>query len=538
MKIALSFVVLVVAAAAETPQPGGQLRLALQAEPKTLDPILAADEPSELVRYLTGGALIRLNRKTQALEPALAMSWSLGSGGTRLSLVLRKGVRFSDGTPFSAEDVCHTFRRLTDPKLDSPLGEAFRSVKGGTRCVVEGGNVALQFGEPLIGVERLLDDVAIESRAGGREKAVLGPFVVAEQKAGSYLLLARNPNYWKKDERGTALPYLDSIRLEIQRNRDFELMRFRRSEFDIVNNLGPEAFDRLKAERAGSVHELGVSLDSEQMWFNQVASAPLAAHKKEWFRSRAFRLAVSEAIRRADLARVVYRGHATPAAGPVSPANRFWVNPLLKAPAGDPQAALARLEKAGFQLKDGVLRDGKGNAVEFSLITNSGNRNRERMMAMIRQDMSEIGIKVSPVPLDFPSLIERITKTFDYDACLLGLVHSDLDPIGEMNVWLSSGAQHQWNPNQAKPETEWEAAIDREMHQLASQTDPGKRKQAFDRVQQTVAEQVPFIYLIHTNALVAASPAVRGLAPAVLRPQTLWNAEQLWLASGKQVSQK
>jgi peptide/nickel transport system substrate-binding protein len=266
------------------------------------------------------------------------------------------------------------------------------------------------------------------------------------------------------------------------------------------------------------------------MWFNQVPAAPLADGKKAWFRSREFRLAVSRAINRGDLCRMVYRGRAVPAAGPVSSANRFWFNQSLKPHAFDPQEALRLLAQAGFRMQSGVLSDQSGTPVEFSLITNAGNKQRERMAAMIQQDLRRIGIRVNVVTLDFPSLIERITRTWNYEACLLGLVNIDLDPNAQMNVWLSSGASHQWNPSQPAPATAWEAEIDRLMRAQASALDNAKRKAAFDQVQRIVWEQAPFLYLVNRNALAAAAPAVGNLQVSRLHPQTFWNADQLYLA--------
>jgi peptide/nickel transport system substrate-binding protein len=149
---------------------------------------------------------------------------------------------------------------------------------------------------------------------------------------------------------------------------------------------------------------------------------------------------------------------------------------------------------------------------------------------MLQQDLAALGIKLNVVTLDFPSLIERITKSFQYEACLLGLVNVDLDPNAQMNVWLSSSGTHQWNPSQKTPATAWEAEIDRLMRQQASSTDDGKRKAAFDRVQQIAWEQAPFLYLVNKNALAAISPALRNVAPTVLRPQVVWNVDRLWIA--------
>jgi peptide/nickel transport system substrate-binding protein len=163
----------------------------------------------------------------------------------------------------------------------------------------------------------------------------------------------------------------------------------------------------------------------------------------------------------------------------------------------------------------------------FSIITNSGNKYRERMATMIQQDLQKIGIQVNVVTLDFPSLLERVSQTFDYEAILLGLSNVGLDPNEEMNVWLSSSENHQWNPQEKTPETAWEAEIDRLMRLQSASSDPKKRKEAFDRVQEIVVEQAPFIFLVNRNALSASSSSVHGLSPVILAPQTYWNAERL-----------
>jgi peptide/nickel transport system substrate-binding protein len=516
-----------------TPQTGGELHLCLHGEPKTFDPVLVNDEPSENIRYLTGGVLIRLNRQTQELEPGLASSWNLSRDRRTITFHLRKGVYFSDGTPFTSEDVAYTMRLVMDRETHSPSGDSFRSAEGAVNVQTPTADVAvISFPAPVAGLERLFDQVAIVSaHSPKKEMAVLGPFYVSDYKAGSYVLLRRNTNYWKKDAQGHALPYVDSVRLDIQRNRDIEFVRFRRGELQLINRLDAEQFEQLRKEDSGKARNAGTGLDAEELWFNQVPTAPIAAYKKAWFQTTEFRKAISLTINRADLARIVYLGYAKPAYGPVSPSNHFWFNKALEEPKHDPQRALGLLKKAGFQYEKETLKDRAGNRVEFTIATNSGNAAREKMAAMIQQDLSEVGIKVNVVTLDFPSLIERMTRTFDYEACLLGLVNTDLDPNGQMSVWLSSGENHQWNANQKTPATAWEAEIDELMRAQASAATEKERKAKFDRVQQIVAEQQPFIYLVNKDVLVALSPAVQGAAPVVLSPQAFWNAETLRLGA-------
>jgi len=521
-------------------QTGGELHFCLHGEPKTFNPVLVDDEASENIRYLTGGVLIRLNRQSQALEPGLSRSWAISRDKRTITFHLRKGLYFSDGTPFSSEDVAYTMRLVMDPEMHSPTGDAFRSGVGSVEVRTPAPDIAVvTFPAPIAGLERLFDQVAILSaRSPKKEMAVLGPFYVSDYKAGSEVLLRKNPNYWKRDAEGHSLPYVDSIRLDIQRNRDIELMRFRRGELQIINRLDAEQFDRLQRENSAVTRNAGTGLDGEELWFNQSPVAPLPEYKKAWFRTTEFRKAISAAINRADLCRIVYAGFAKPAYGPVSPSNHFWFNTTLPDPKYDSQGALRLLVKAGFRLEGDVLKDRSGNRVEFTLVTNSGNVAREKMGAMIQQDLSQVGIKVKVVTLDFPSLIERMTRTFDYEACLLGLVNTDLDPNSQMTVWLSSGENHQWNPGQKAPATQWEAEIDKLMREQATAPTEKQRKEKFDRVQQIVWEQQPFIYLVNKDVLVAVSPAINGAVPTVLNPQAFWNVETWRLGAAELGAQK
>jgi peptide/nickel transport system substrate-binding protein len=527
-----SLLVVFLALCSAVAQSPTQLRFCLRSEPKTFNPLLVEEDSSDTVRYLTGGVLVRLNRENQKLEPGLATAWKVSKDGKTITFTLRPGVKFSDGTPFSAEDVASTVQQMMDPSLHSSVGDAFRSGEGNTETkVLSPTKIVITFPAPVAGLDRLFDQVAIMSaKSPMKEMAVLGPYYVAENKAGAYLILRRNPNYWKHDAAGHSLPYIDSVRLDIQQNRDLELLRLERGEIDLVNSIDAEYYEKLMTDKPVLAHDAGPSLDSEHMWFNQVAAAPIADYKKAWFQSTSFRRAISESTNRADLARIAFRGHAQPAVGIVSPANQFWFNSKLQPHPFDQKSALQRLQQDGFRLQDGVLRDGGGHVVEFSIITNAGNKYRERMATMIQQDLAAVGIKVNVVTLDFPSLIERITRTFNYEACLLGLVNTELDPASVMNVWLSSGENHQWNPSQKTPATAWEAEIDRLMRLQASSLDDHKRKQYFDRVQEIAWEQEPFIYLVTKNALSAVSMSVANAHPVVLRPQVFWNVDELKLA--------
>ncbi|MEP6714123.1 MAG: ABC transporter substrate-binding protein [Terriglobia bacterium] len=507
-----------------------ELRFCIEGDPKTFDPLLVTESNSETIRYLTAGVLLRVNRATDQVQPELAETWKITQQGRAIVLRLRAHLKFSDGSPLTADDVARTFHRALDPEVHSPAGDILRTAAGGPEIVVGSPTeITIRYKRARAGLERLFDSLAITPSGTGRFPASAGPYFVSEYAAGRFLRLVRNPNYWKRDSAGRQLPYIASIRIDIQQNHDIELTRFLRGELDLVAPLEPGSFERVMKEKPGAARTLGPSLDSEFLWFNQAPAKTLPEWKRKWFRSAVFRHAISGAIHRDDLARIAFRGHAHPAAGPVSTANRFWFNAELQPLRTDIAAALRSLATEGFALRNGVLRGPDGHAVEFSLATNSGSQTRASAAALIQSDLKQIGVGVNIVSLDFGSLMERMTKSLDYDAVLLGFKNVDPDPGDEMNVWLSSGPHHAWWPSEKAPATPWEAQIDQlELRQASEATRDG-RKKAIDRLQRVIADQEPIIYLVNPDFLYAISPAVKGLQPSISPPQILWNVEWLRL---------
>ena len=535
-----SFTVLLTAVSAmacsgqAAPRLPGELAWTIGYDPKTFDPAKVDDQESELVRYLTAGVLLRFNRSTQKVEPQLAESWSLSPDGKIITFKLRADLHFSDGSTLTAKDTAWSIRRVLVPATAAPVAEEFLAASSVTVDTPDQRTVIVHLPQRVVGIGKVFDEIAIEpSERPSEGRVTAGPFVVADYQRSQYVRLRRNPHYYQRDSAGTALPYATGVRLDVLDNHEQEIRLFQRGEYDILDDLPPDYFGLLQQKAPNAVRDLGPSLNTEQMWFNQSPAAALPAWERAWFQSQAFRVAVSRAIHRADLARIAYQGHATPAYSFISPANAVWYNRTISVPHEDVAAARASLAKAGFRLNGTVLQDASGHPVKFSILTNAGNAARQKMATLIQEDLKSLGIEVTVVALDFPALIERLMHTQDYEACLLGLENVDSDPNAMMNVWLSSSPNHQWNPSEKTPATTWEAEIDRAMQVQASSLKDAERKLAVDRVQQIVADQQPFIYLVYPDALYAVSPRLQGVNPAVLEPGLVWNVESLCLAGSR-----
>jgi peptide/nickel transport system substrate-binding protein len=536
---------------------GGRLVVTLRSEPKTLNPVLAVDASSrDIIRCLTAD-LIHINRQTQKTEPALAKSWTVSRDGRQYTLRLRHGLRFSDGQPLDADDVVFSFRLYLDEKIDSPQRDLL--VVGGKPLVVQKVDdytVRFELAQPYAAAERLFDGLAILPRhllenayRGGSfsdawplsmtpsQFAGLGPFRLKEYVPGQRIVLERNPYYWKQDRSGTQLPYLNEVVFQFVTSEDAQVLRFQAGDADVLSRFSAENYAVLQKQAAAKHYrlgDLGAGLEYNFLFFNlndlSSKALPEIAGKQAWFQDVRFRQAVSAAIDRQSIVKLVYNGRATPLWAQVTPGNKLWVDSKIAAPPKSLQRARDLLKSAGFSWKsDGTLLDSRGSAVEFSILTSSSNAQRVKIATLIQSDLSQLGMNVHVVSLEFHAMVNRLLTTDDYEAAVMGLVSGDADPTSEMNVWLSNGDTHLWHPNETQPATPWEAEMDRLMQQQLIALDYAKRKKLYDRVQEIVAEELPVICLVSPDILVGASDRVGNFQPAILDPYTLWNIDELYI---------
>jgi peptide/nickel transport system substrate-binding protein len=539
---------------------GGNLIFAQRTEPKTLNPVMAADAPSREVIHRMTADLIHINRLSGQTEPALAKKWTASPDGLRYTLELRRGLRFSDGQPFDADDVVFTFQVFLDEKVHSPQRDLL--ILNGKPIAVrklDAWRVLFVLPQPYAVAERLFDGFAILPRhllervwREGRipetwnlgtppaQIAGLGPFRLKEYVPGQRLVLERNPYYWKADRAGNRLPYLAGLRFQVAGSEDMQVLRFQSGESDIIGRVSARNYGVLAREqerRGYTVRNAGSGLEYSFLFFNlndlSHRALPLVATHQSFFRRRGFRQAVSLAIDRDAIVRLVYMGFATPLSAPVPPAYKAWLDPKLPKLVRSVGRARNLLESDGFRWSPGGdLMDPGGKRVEFSLITSAGNPDRVQMATLIQDDLKALGMDVHVVPLEFRSLVDRVFQSRDYEACLMALASADADPNVDMPVWLSSGGTHLWSPGQPSPATPWEAEIDGLMRrQIVTRKYP-ERKRLFDRVQEVAMDNLPLIPLVSPNILVGAKKDLGNFRPAVLDHYTLWNVEELYWRGG------
>jgi peptide/nickel transport system substrate-binding protein len=542
-----------------SPQPGGRLVAAQTAGPKTFNPLFTDDNESLTVLGLLQATLIRINRHTQQTELDLAAAADFSPDGRVLTMRLRPDLKFSDGHPLTVDDVMFTFQVIYDPNIPSSVADILKV--GGQPIKVEEVNdrtIRFTFPEPTAGAERLFDVVNVlpkhilepAYRDGKFEEAWgisappdqvvgTGPFRLQAYEPGQRLTLVKNPYYWRRDGRGTQLPYLEGIDLLIVPEKNTQLLKFQQGELDVIYPLQVEQVQTLQPLiQSGDVvvADLGPSLVTELLWFNLnpgrgPKGKPLVDPvKAKWFNQVEFRRAVAMAIDRSAIVDTVYSGKATALFGFLSPGETQWQNTEIAPLSGGADQAGQWLDQIGLTDRngDGLREDAQGNPVKFTLITNT-NPLREKIGLVVQEDLKKLGIDVTFAPIESKALQDKIYHGLDYDACLFSLQSGDTDPNSKLNFLLSSGNLHYWHPEQKSPSTLWEAEIDQLMAEQAKTMDRASRKKVFDRVQQIMAEQMPVIPLATRNMVTAARQRVGHVKPGILWDYLLWNAEELYL---------
>jgi peptide/nickel transport system substrate-binding protein len=546
----------------EPGRPGGRLVMSTFGEPKTFNPITANEQSSTDIITLLFAALVRLDLKTFEIAPGLAESWTVADDKKTWTFKLRKGLRWSDGRPLTADDVMFTWQVIYNTNINNVMRDQF-FIDGKPFVVTNRDSLTVQvttpdiyapflefFGSGVPIIPRHILEPAVKERrfesAYGintpPERLVgSGPYRLKQYKSAEHVLLERNPHFAGVDPKGQRLPYFENVIWLTVPDHNAMALRMLQGETQVHQFLRPDEIDRFQEEaKRGKfkVIDMGTAMEPNYLWFNQNTNLnkqtgkPLVdPHKSKWFRHQKFRQAIAHAIDRPSIIQSIYAGRAKPNYGFLTPANTKWFNPNTPQYPYDQQKARALLAEIGIQDRnaDGILEDADGNKIEFALITNTGNTIREKMGVLLQEDLKKLGIQLNFQRLDFNVLVEKMNNTYEYEAALVVMGGNGLDPVLNMNVLLSSGFTHVWFPRQQKPSTAWEARMDELMNLQLKTLDFSERKRSFDEVQQILGEQLPMISIVAANAYAAVDTRLANLKPSLAASMRItWNAEELF----------
>lgn len=548
---------------------GGTLTDAALADPKTLNYWAAAEVSSSSAVGPTLDALIGRNAYTQEWEARLAELPEVSADNLTFTFKLKPDLKWSDGKPLTADDVIFTLDVIYDEKvqtnmresmlLDAPDGkgpdgqEKFKRVPLQYKKI-DARTVEFKFPAPYAPAREILsfaiapkhkleaawkagqpNSTRFNSAWGvnvGDVKSQLvssGPWILESYVPGQRLVYKRNPNYWRKSAEGKPLPYLDRYITLIVPDLNAFTLKFRSKETDLttIQHTDFPSFKKGEANGNYQTMNLGPSSTTSFVSFNMNPKSVVARrkpHLTKTFRDVRFRRAVAYAMDRKRIAEQVFLGLASPLYGPETPANKKFFNADIPTYEYSPAKAKALLAEMG-------LKDGNGNGVlemdgkdiRFNILTNVENNQRKVMAAIITDNLKKIGLGVTFTPLTANVMFGKFdTKPqpgkpyppFDWEAALYGFTGGGVDPHNGRNVFTSTGNLHSWYPYQTKPDTPWEAEVDKIFREGAQQMDEVKRKAMYARWQEITAEQQPLVYIVTPDVLVAVRKNFGNLKPS------------------------
>ena len=542
---------------------GGTLVLATPYNPKSFNPVTALETSSlwiigdTIYKSLTG-----YDNVEQKDVPGLASSWDKSQDGLTWTFHLRRGVRWSDGEPFTADDVIFTLQTTFDPNIPCPNRDLLLNPDGSPLEFkkIDDTTVELRLKEVNAYLIAALNQVYLAPKhkyeaaykAGEFSKTLsvstdpkevvgLGPYRLDSYIPDQRVVLVRNPYYWKVDQDHNRLPYFDKVIFLIVPNNNTWALKMINGEIMMHHQILPDNLVSIeRGEQKGDykVTDLGPSPNVNYLAFNQDTRKDKQGKpyvdpvKLGWFRDKRFRQAVSYAIDREAMIRTALGGHGIPVYGLDTPANKVWyTDDIVKYPY-DPEKARALLREMGIWDRngDGIAEDSSGRAVTFNLTTNANNDVKLNMGTTIKDNLKKVGIDVNFQPIEFNQLQAKLFTTRDFEAAI-GTWQAPVppDPVGSKNIMMPTGVSYLAFPEQKAPAADWERRLVELMNLCSNTLDVGTRQRYYWEAMKIWSENLPEIDLIAPNYFVAAKNNIGNFKPSTLSNFTYWNIDQLYL---------
>ena len=464
---------------------------------------VTSDSASHTAANYVFNGLVRYDKNLK-LEGELAESWEVSPDGKRITFRLRKGVTWHDGAPFTSEDVLFTYRRMIDPNTPTAYAEDFKQVKRAE--TPDPSTFVVEYGKPFAPAlaswgmhvlpKHLLAVYPDISRSPLNKKPVgTGPFRFVEWKTGEKTVFETNPDYFE------GRPYLSRVVTRVIPDPATMFLELKSGGIDMMGVTPLQYTRQTETEEFRKLFHKYRYLSFGYTYLGFRLSHPL-------FSDQRVRQAIAHAIHKKEIIDGVLFGLGQEATGPYKPGT--WVhNPDVKRYPYDPQRAKALLGEAGWKDADGDgVLEKEGRKFSFTVLTNAGNESRAKTAAIIQQNLDGVGVKMEIRTLEWAAFINEFVDKRKFDAVILGWsIPQDPD---QYDIWSSKKT----GPKELNFVGFQNAEVDRLLEEGRRTFDLEKRKKAYSRIQEILAEEQPYVFLYYPDALPVVHKRIHGIEPA------------------------
>ena len=528
---------------------GGSFTSSILGEPKTFNPYNANDATSAELSEIMYDGLVQTNPTDGSVVPKLAKKIDILKDNKTYIVHLRKGIKWSDNKPITADDVYFTYNTVIFGGFGDGATKDIMTIDGKLPSIEKIDDYTIKFTTPKPfapflrnlsasivpkhifeyatdkGKEYFLTYQSIDTKP--KNLVISGAFKLKEYIPSQRVVFEKNPNYYLINKNNEKLPYLDKWISVIAGDTNNQTLKFESGETDVlsVNGALVNRYRELKKHGDFELYNLGASTNTTFIVFNlnnrknKDGKYYVNPIKQAWFQDKNFRTALDWTIDRQDLILNIFSGLASPLYS-AEPINSLFINEkVAKGHPKDINYAKSLLQKSGFFEKNGILYDKKGNRVEFELLTNAGNTQREATGVSIKQDFEKLGIKVNFKAIEFNSLVNKIVNTADFDCIIIALTSNINEPNSGYNVWNPMGSLHLFNKRTTNDLKSSDKILDFEQELLeifkkgALELDFNKRKEIYDKYQEIIANENPMIYLYAPLNIYAIRKNIKNVYP-------------------------
>jgi peptide/nickel transport system substrate-binding protein len=480
---------------AKNVKDGGTLTMAMSAEPDFLDPTLAASFYSRYVFAAMCEKLYDLDSDTKVVPQLAAALPTISDDGKTVTIPLRDGITFADGTPFDAEAVKASLERdLTNPQSArvSELGP-IDSIEATDKTTV-----TITLKSPFAPLTAALADRAgmvmsptqLEAKGDdfGSAPVCVGPFKFAKRVAQNSIELVKDPKYYAADK-----VHLDRIVYRIITDGSIRAANLKSGDAQVADTIGPDDVPSLQSGADTKILE-SASLGYQGVTFNvgNVAGVgkPTGKINEPYAQDARVRQAFEYAVDRKALVDAVFDGRYDPACGPVAPQSPFASDEAATCRDHDPQKAQELLKQAGVPTPYKITM----------LVTNTPATLQlaQALQAMVK----ESGFDLKLEPLEFTSLLEQQDRG-DFQMLQLGW-SGRVDPDSNITNFVGTGGSQNVAGYSNKE-------LDALLQQARATEDTQERIGIYGQVQQALQKDDPLVYLYRQRNLLGVRKEISGV---------------------------
>jgi len=483
------------AAQAGDVKPGGKLVMALSAEPDQLDPTLSRSLYSRYVFSAMCEKLYDVDAQSHIVPQLATALPAVSDGGKTVTIPVRDGVKFADGTPFDAAAVKSTFERnltLSGSGRKSELGPITSVDATDARTVV------VHLKESFAPLTAALTDRAgmvvspTATKALGKNfssaPVCVGPFKFANRVPQNSIDLVKDPNYYD-----AAKVHLDALSYHIITDANIRAANLRSGDVQVADTLSPQGVPELRADNSLTVLQ-SQSLGYQGVSFNvgnvDGVGTPAKKIDRPTSQDPRVRQAFEYAIDRAGLVKVIFNDLYTVACSPIAPVSEFSSPAAQKCTPHDPAKAKQLLKDAGAQ-----------TPLAVTMIT-SNNPDSLRLAQALQSMVKDGGFDLQIKPVEYASLLDQQDRG-NFELLQLGW-SGRIDPDANITNFVGTGGSQNVSGYN-------DPALDAVLTQARQSQDMAQRRDLYGQAVDKLHAADPIVYLYRQRNLTGVTNTVKGV---------------------------